>query len=196
MYLEVAGGPSAISGASTTGNAAGEVAFRIAPRVMVFGNVGHMRDAQSSSLTTSVNDALSTLADNDLTATGTTKTPAWYSMGGARIQLSNKSAIRPYVLGGVGFARLNPSATFLYQSGTTSSGDVPVPGDDITSDVIASGAFAAPVASTELMFRGGAGVQVPLNKHLLGNVGYSLSRISSASPIYAQDLTFGVGVSF
>jgi hypothetical protein len=164
--------------------------------VVVFGNVGRMRDAQSSALQSSFNDALTALAANDLTATGTVRTPLWYSLGGARIALTNRSAITPYVLGAVGFAHLAPSARFLYNSGTTLTGNTATMGDDITSDVVANGFFTTPATTTGLMLRTGGGVQVPLGKHLLGNVGYTVSRISSDTPLHVQDLSFGLGIKF
>jgi opacity protein-like surface antigen len=194
-YVEGMAGMSAITG-TTTGNATGEIGIRVAPRIVLFGNIGRIRDSQSSSLQTSLNDAIAALATNDLTATGTARVPAWYSMGGARIDLTNRSAITPYVFGGIGFARLTPSARFLYSSGTTLSGNTAITGDDITSEVVSSGLFTTPAATTGLMLRTGGGVQIPLGKYLLGNVGYSVSRISSATPIHAQDLTFGLGIKF
>ena len=104
--------------------------------------------------------------------------------------------VTPYVFGGLGFARLTPSARFLYQSGTTLTGNLAATGDDITADVVANGLFTAPAATTGLMLRTGGGLQVPLGKHLLGNVDYSVSRISADTPLHSQDLTFGVGFRF
>ena len=194
-YVEGAAGLSAVPGA-TTGNAAGEIGIRVAPRVVVFGNIGRMKDAQSSALQASFNDAISALAATDLTATGTVRTPAWYSLGGARVALSNRTAIKPYVFGAVGFAHLTSSARFIYDTGTTLTGNPAALGDDITSDVVANGFFTTPAAKTALMLRTGGGVQIPLGKYLLGNVGYSVSRISADTPIHAQDLTFGLGIKF
>ncbi len=123
--------------------------------------------------------------------------PAWYSLGGAQIELgSNRSPIRPYVSGGIGVAHLSPSAHFLYESGTTLSVNTATAGDDITSDVVTGGYFTAPATKTGAMLRIGGGVQIPLGKYLLGNVGYSASRIASDTPIHTQDLTFGVGIKF
>src|SRR5439155_15738673 len=102
-YIEGAAGLTAVTG-GTTGNANGEIGVRVLPRVVLFGNIGRMRDMQSSSLQTSLNDAVTALAASDLTATSTARVPAWYSLGGARINLTNRSAITPYVLGGIGFA--------------------------------------------------------------------------------------------
>ena len=194
-YVEGTAGFSSLTG-GTTGNATGEIGIRVAPRVMLFGNVGRMHDAESSALQSSFNDAITALAANDLTATGTVRTPLWYSLGGARINLANRSAIMPYVFGAVGFAHLAPSVRFLYDGGTTLTGDTATLGDDITGQVETNGFFTAPATTTGLMLRTGGGVQVPLGKHLLGNVGYSVSRISADNPLHAQDVTFGVGVKF
>jgi len=195
-YVEGARGLSAIMGAATTGNTTGEVGLRVAPRLVIFGSVGRIQNAQSSVLQTSLTDAVAALAADDLTATGTVKVPAWYSLGGARFQISNRTAIQPYLFGGMGFARLNPSARFLYESGTTLSGNLAAVGDNITSDVVANGLFTIPAATTGLMLRTGGGVQVPLGRHLIGDVNYSVSRISSDTPLHAQDLTFGLGLRF
>src|SRR5205823_1749952 len=82
--------------------------------VVMFGNIGNLRDIHWSSLQTSVDSTVTTLSTDDgLTATAKARVPAWYSMGGARIQFPNHSAITPYVFGGVGFARMNPSVRFL-----------------------------------------------------------------------------------
>jgi hypothetical protein len=195
-YVEGAAGLTAVTG-STTGNADGEIGVRVAPRVSLFGNMGRVRDMQSSALQNSLNDAVTALAATDLTATATAKTPAWYTLGGARIDLPNRHmAVTPYVFGGLGFARLTPSARFLYQSGTTLTGNLAATGDDITADVVSNGLFTAPVAKTGLMLRTGGGLQVPLGKYLLGNVDYSVSRISADKPLHSQDLTFGVGFRF
>jgi opacity protein-like surface antigen len=194
-YVEGMAGMSAITG-STTGNATGEVGLRVAPRIAIFGNIGRIRDSRPAFLQTSLNDTIASLATTDLAATATARVPVWYSMGGAKIDLGNRSAITPYVFGGIGFAHLNPSARFLYAGGTTLSGNPAATGDDMTSDVVASGLFTTPAASTGLMLRTGGGVQVPLSKHLLGNVDYSVSRISAVTPLHAQDLTFGLGIKF
>jgi opacity protein-like surface antigen len=194
-YVEGTGGLSSITGTKTA-DATGEVGVRIAPNVLLFGNVGRLHDIHSSSLQASVDDAVGALATGDLTATATARTPASYSMGGVRIQLANHSAITPYVFGGVGVARLSPSVRFTYNSGTTLSGNSAAAGDDITSDVLSSGVFTQPASTTGLMLRAGGGVQIPLGKHLLGDIGYSRSRISTDTPIHTQDLTFGLGFKF
>ena len=195
-YVVGSGALSRLNGA-TTGGVDGEVGIKVRPNLVFFGNVGDLRNLHSSSLQSSVDDTVSGLsATNGLTATATAKVPTWYSMGGARLQFPNHSEFTPYVFGGVGFARMNPSVRFLYQDGTSLNGNTDVTGQDITADVTSSGLFTTPAPSTSLMLRTGAGVQIPIGKYLLGNVGYSVSRISTATPIHAQEFTFGMGVKF
>jgi hypothetical protein len=195
-YVEGNGGISSLTGVKS-GGAIGEVGIKIAPNVMLFGNVGNIRDTGSSSLQASIDQAVSDLAaNNDLTVTGTSRVPAWYSMGGARIQFPGHRAVTPYVFGSVGFAKLSPTIHFNYESGTTPTGNVATAGDDITNDIVANGLFSKPTSTRGLMLRTGGGVQVPLGRYLLGNVSYSVSRISSDTPIHGQDVTFGLGFKF
>jgi hypothetical protein len=195
-YVVGGGALSRITGA-TSGGVNGEVGLKVAPNVVVFGNIGDLRDVHWSSLQTSVDNAVTVLSTSDgLTATAKPRVPAWYSLGGARIQFPNHSAVTPYVFGSIGFAHMSPSVRFLYQSGTTLSGNTATVGDDITADVVSSGAFTLPTPPTNLMLRTGGGVQVPLGKYLIGNLAYSVSRISADIPIHAQDFTVGLGIKF
>jgi len=195
-YIEGAGGLSRITGA-TSGGVNGEVGVKLTSNLVVFGNVGDVRNVHWSSLQTNVDDTVSSLSTNNgLMATATTKVPTWYSIGGARLQFPTHSVITPYVFGGLGFAQLRPKVQFAYQNGTTLSGDTATVGQDITSDVVTNGLFTMPSSSTHMMLRTGGGVQMPIAKHLLGSVGYSVSRISADTPIHTQDVTFGLGFRF
>jgi opacity protein-like surface antigen len=195
-YIEGTGGFSTGAG-TTTGGTTGEIGMKVAPKIALFGTFGRLQDMQSASLQTSVNDAVTSLAaNNDLNATGTARTPASFALGGARILFTNHSAVTPYVFGGVGFARLNPTVHFTYDSGTTLSGNTANTGDDITSDVVANGVFTQPTSTKGLMLRSGGGLQLPFGKHLLGDISYNVSRISATTPINTQGLTFGLGIKF
>ena len=194
-YVEGTGAFTSASG-TKTGGATGEIGFKVAPNLVVFGTVGNIHDAQSSTLTASVDQTVTNLAAQDLQVTAESKTPAWYSLAGARVQFPNHSSLTPYVLGGIGFAKLNPTARFTYDSGTTLSGNLANAGDDVTPDVVSNGLFTMPTSSTGMMLRTGAGLQLPLGKHLLGDVGYSWSRISADTPVHTQDVKFGLGFRF
>jgi opacity protein-like surface antigen len=196
-YVEGSGALSRLTGSTTSAGLDGEVGVKVAPNVMLFGNIGNVRDIHWSTLETNVSNTVSALSANSgLTTIAQARVPTWYSLGGARIQFPNQTGFTPYVFGGIGFARMNPSVRFLYQDGTTPSGNAASVGDDVTADIVSNGLFTAPAPTTSLMLRTGGGVQVPISKHLLGNIGYSVSRISADTPIHAQDFTFGLGIKF
>ena len=120
---------------------------------------------------------------------------AWYSLGGLRFEVPTRSHIAPYLLGGLGFARLTPSARFTYSSGTLSD-STPSVGDDVTSQVIALNAFTQPAASSAFMYSLGGGVEVPVVPHWAVDVGYRFSRVNTDTPVNAQAVTFGFGYRF
>jgi opacity protein-like surface antigen len=107
----------------------------------------------------------------------------------------------PYVLGGVGIARLNPSPQFTFSSGTLPDGSTPAVGTDVTTALTSSGIYTDPPASTAPMFTVGGGVQVPLAPHWVVDAAYRYSRIGadttlSASPLNTNGMTFGFGYRF
>jgi len=116
----------------------------------------------------------------------------------ARVRLhdATKSRVSPYVLGGIGFARLMPKAQFTYSSGTLPDGSTPSVGDDVTSQLESSGAFTVPSAANAFMFMLGGGVEVPVARHWAVDAGYRFSRINADTPLNAQGATFGFGYRF
>ena len=116
----------------TSGDVLGEAGVRIAPHLLVFGDVGRIRNLQPSSLQPQV-DLTTTLlaASNGLNVAGTAHAPATYTLGGVRYEAPMRGRVSPYVFGGAGVAHIAPTAQFTYNSGTI-SGINPVAGD--TSD--------------------------------------------------------------
>jgi hypothetical protein len=105
--------------------------------------------------------------------------------------------VSPYVFGGVGFARMTPDATFTYSSGTLVGAlTPPVSGDDVTSQITSLGDYTQPAATTSFMYALGGGVEAPIAGHLVADVGYRVSRVSSDTPVTAQSVTFGLGYKF
>ena len=106
--------------------------------------------------------------------------------------------VSPYVLGGVGFARLSPTAQFTFTSGTGTlpDGTTPAAGADVTAQLVTAGDFMPPAASTALMFTLGAGVEIPVVRHWAIDVGYCFSRVSADTPLNTQGATFGFGYRF
>jgi opacity protein-like surface antigen len=191
--------------ASSVGNTTGDVqlegGFRIGPHVMVFGNVGRFGNLQAD-LQPTINATASALAANQgLTVIGGGSLPAAYFTGGLRVEVPTNSRFMPYVLGGLGVARLDPQAQFAFSSGTMPDGSTPAVGTDVTPVLTSAGSFTAPAASSALMFTLGGGVQFPLVPHWVADAGYRYSRIAadsslSASPLTTNGMTFGFGYRF
>jgi len=186
---------------TTTGNLQLEGAVRIAPHVMVFGNIGHFGNLQAD-LQPTIDATTSALAANQgVTVVGGGSLPASYYTGGLRVEVPIKSRVVPYVLGGVGAAHLSPEARFTFSSGTLPDGSTPATGTDVTDVITSAGAFTEPAASSAFMFTLGGGVQVPVAPHWIVDAGYRHSRISadttlSASPLSTNGMTFGFGYRF
>ena len=196
VYASLAGG-FAVSPDGTSGDILGEVGVRVAPHLSVFGDIGQFHNLQPSQLQPAVDAVTSTLAAGGLSVTGEARVPAWYSMGGVRWSLPANSRVSPYVFGGAGFARLTPTASFTYSSGTLIGAiSPPVSGDDVTNQIVSLGDFTQPQSSTAFMYAFGGGVESPIGPHLLANVGYRLSRVEADTPVNAQSVTFGVGYRF
>jgi opacity protein-like surface antigen len=101
--------------------------------------------------------------------------------------------VTPYVFGGLGLARMTPTAQFTYTSGTL-AGATPSPGDDVTGQLISNGDFTQPASSNALMLSAGGGIDVPLAPRVAVEVGYRFSRIALDLPINAQSIVFGLVV--
>jgi len=159
--------------------------------------VGRFHNLQPSDLQPSVNFTTTVLSSSEgLNVIGTGRVPAWYSTGGLRYEVPMLRRIAPYVLGGIGFARLSPTAQFTFSSGALPDGSVPAVGEDVTPTLVSAGDFAAPAASTSAMFTLGGGVEIPVARHWAVDAGYRFSRIAADTPLNAQGATFGFGYRF
>ena len=58
------------------------------------------------------------------------------------------------------------------------------------------GYFTVPASSSGVISRFGGGVQIPIGRMLVGDIGYAFSRIATDTPVTANSVTFGVGVRF
>lgn len=192
-YVNVGGGV-AVSPDVTSGDVVGEAGVRVAPHVFVFGELGQFHNLQPSLVQPAVDVTDTLLSTTGVSVTGTARVPAWYSMGGARYEMPTHG-VTPYVLGGAGFARLTPSAQFIYASGTLGD-STPVAGADVTSQLITLGDFTQPAASTAFTFTAGAGVEVPVAPHVNVDVGYRLSRVDADTPLTAHSVVAGIAYRF
>ena len=195
-YVTGVGGFAATS-ETTSGNVMGEAGVRIAPHLLVFGSLGEFHNLQPSELQPTVDSTTAILsAGQGLNVLGTARVPAWYSVGGLRFEVPTRGRVSPYVLGGIGAARLNPTAQFTFSSGTLPDGSTPTVGDDVTSQLVAAGDFTAPAATTARMFTLGGGVEIPVARHWAIDAGYRYSRVAADTPLNAQGATFGFGYRF
>jgi opacity protein-like surface antigen len=193
-YAFGAGG-FAVSPDGSSGDILGEAGVRVAPRLFVFGDIGQIHNLEPSDLQPAVDSTTSLLSQTGLTVTSSARVPAWYSIGGLRLIVPNRSVLTPYVFGGGGFARLTPTAQFTYSAGTL-PGSTPSAGDDVTGQIVSLGDFTPPPATTALMLSLGGGVEAPVAPHLMVDVGYRYSRIATTTPLNSQGLTFGFGYRF
>jgi opacity protein-like surface antigen len=189
-------GGFAVSPDTTSGQVLGEVGVRLAPHLFAFGDLGQFHNVLPSTLQPSVDTTVSTLGAEGLSLTATARVPVWYGLGGIRYQIPAASHFYPYVTGGVGFARVTPTAEFIYSSGTLPDGSTPLAGDDVTSRVETAGDFVIPAATTSFMFQLGGGVSVPLAQHWSVDAGYRFSRVETDTPFHTQGATFGFSYHF
>ena len=198
-YLSAFGGP-VWTGGNSTGNAIFEGGVRIARHTMIFGNIGHFADLQAD-LQPSLDAATTALSSEGLGVTGGGTLPAWYGIAGVRAEMPASKRAWPYVLGGLGAARLNPTQEFMFTSGMMPDGSIPDVGTDVTAALASEGSLAAPQSSTALMLTFGGGVELPVVKRWVADVGYRYSRIAaesslSADPLNTNAMTFGFGYRF
>jgi opacity protein-like surface antigen len=186
------------------GNSTGSVLFeggvRVAPHVTAFGNIGRFANLKGD-LDPTLDAATTSLSQQGLGVTSGGTLPAWYGLGGLRAEFPASAHALPYVLGGLGAARLNPAAQFTFASGTMPDGLTPDVGTDVTASLIALGSYTAPPASNALMFMLGGGVEIPTTPHWAVDLGYRYSRIAadstlSAAPLNTNVMTFGLGYRF
>jgi opacity protein-like surface antigen len=210
-FAQEAGGPDAAGYVSvfagpvwSAGNSTGSVLFeggaRIAPHLMVFGNVGHFANLQGD-LNETIDAAATTLANDGLNVTAGGTLPAWYGLGGLRGEIAASKHLLPYVLGGVGAAHLSPTPQITLNGGTPPDGTAPATGTDVTAALEASGTYTMPASNTAFMFMLGGGVQIPLVPHWIVDAGYRYSHIAadttlSATPLNTNSMTFGFGYRF
>jgi opacity protein-like surface antigen len=186
------------------GNSTGSVLFeggvRVAPHVTAFGNIGRFANLKGD-LQPTLDAATTALSEQGLGVTSGGTLPAWYGVGGLRAAFPASAHLLPYVLGGLGAARLNPSPQLTYASGTLPNGLTPAVGTDVTPTLIALDSFTAPPASNALMFILGGGAEIPTVPHWSVDLGYRYSRIAADSTLSAAALntnvmTFGFGYRF
>ena len=180
---------------ATSGDMNVEIGTRLTDVVQVFGQFGRLANVQPSTAQPSVDAAIAALHTNGYPVIGSAKGPAWFSVGGVRA-MARAGTSRPCATASLGLAHLSPRAQFTYQAGPTLSGATFTAGQDATADVLSTNYFNTPAGASALIFQVGGGIQAPINNLMSVDIGYSLSRISSATPITTKGLNFGIAFRF
>lgn len=165
--------------------AGGEVAGMVTPWLAVYGTFGYHHNV----LPAYIQDAFDDLSTLLSLATGedwqfTMRTRAWYGLGGAKVFIPTGSTVRPYALGGIGFARL-----------TTTIREIDL--GDVTDDIVdLSGLDDDDLNPTKPLWEVGGGVSIPLGRAYV-DAGYRYRRlIDVGEPFNISGVYGGVGVSF
>ena len=195
-YVTGVGGFAASTDA-TSGNVLFDAGVRVAPHLLVFGNIGQFHNLQPSDALPAVDSTMATLSGSlGLNVIGTARVPALYSVGGVRYEMPTRARVSPYVSAGLGVARLSPTAQFSYSSGILPDGSTPIVGTNVTSELVTAGYFTSPPATSAFMYTLGGGVDIPVSRHWAVDVGYRFSRVEADTPLNAQGANFGFGYRF
>ena len=181
---------------ATSGDVGIDVGREVAPHLIVFGSVGRLQNVDPSLAQPGVDAAVAALGASNTSVIRMARTPATYFIGGARYSVPTHYMVTPYVDAGAGVARVTPNGRFEFSSGTSLGSATDVAGQDVTSDVTTSGLFTQPASQTVGVMRFGGGVQIPIGRSIVGDVGYNVYRLNTTSPVTAQNVTFGIAVRF
>ena len=163
-------GQAGLTTGRTAVSVSGEAGARVNGALGIYGSFGHIADA-TPALERQAVDAVARQNGIDLTV----KTPTHFGIGGVKV-FAGRGRLKPYALGGLGFARIAPRYTSL---------DV-----DVTDQIEAITGAETTQAGRVVEFGGGVEVSGPL----LVDVGYRVLRLGpgyNVSRFYA-----GAGLGF
>jgi opacity protein-like surface antigen len=168
-----------------------EAGFTLAPRLQVFVEAGKIRDVSTKAIGSAAQVIAGALAQTQSGVGFSVKEPVTFAAAGVRFSLvPGESRVRPYVLAGVGAAKVTQDVKFF------------VGGSDVTANLQQdpyqvvlgsdlSGSFTKP------MLEVGGGVAVPIWKHLLLDFQGRLGRIlAEDEAITVGRVGLGIGVRF
>ena len=162
----------------TSGASSGQFGLRVARRLALFGETGHLRTLETP---TSQPGLDQTFAAIEADRPSPSRVQTGYSIGGIKIEVPGNAMFTPYVFSGIGAARLSPPSQFTYEGGPTLVEAVAVTGNRTT---------------TVLVVRIGGGVRIPVGRRLMGELGYAVSRVSTADVVETHGVTFSLSATF
>jgi opacity protein-like surface antigen len=160
----------------------GEFGVNVHRDVLIYGQVGRMLNI----LPKSVQDDLDDAAQELTFLTGSRwefdgKVPATYFGGGIKVLVPTGTAVRPYVLGGIGMANMKASIREIDLG-------------EILDDLVDAGFLDEDdVRGTQFAFELGGGLVIPVGARLQVDAGYRFMRISEVN---VSRFVGGFGVRF
>lgn len=171
-------------GTETAAQFGGHVVGDVTDNVQVYGSLVRMQNVLPRYVQEDLDDASALLtALTGVRWDFSAKAPAVVGSGGVRL-FAKTDQVRPYVLGGLGFAKVN---------GTIREIDF----GDITDELIADGYLdRGDVEATKFLWEVGGGIEVPAGP-LLVDVGYRFRKLTGVDEGFnISSLGFGLGVRF
>ena len=148
----------------------GEFGVYVHPAVAVYGQIGRMINILPKSIQDDLDDAaqeLTFLTGDRWEFDG--KLPATYFGGGVRFIVPTQSAVRPYILGGIGVANLKASIKEIDFG-------------EVLDDLIDAGYVDEDdVRGTRFAFEFGGGVAIPVGSRVQLDAGYRFMRVSDVN---------------
>src|SRR5258708_30986644 len=164
-----------------------EIGFTLMPNIQVFGEVGKVRDAATSSIGAAAQIIAGALSQTQPNVAFRVKEPVTFGVAGLKFVVPTSGALRPYVLAGGGVASVTQDVAFTVgrTDVTSSLGSL---GVTLGSDL--SGSFTKPMVVL------GAGAMWPWQR-LVVDLQYRFGRIFAEDEgINVSRAGIGIGVRF
>ena len=182
-----------ISGHSAFGNVTSqsyglEFGANVKPNLDVVVEIAHTRDAATADLSAGalkIAGALTTLQPAAVTYSA--KEPVTFGTAGVRYRIQTEGRARPYVLAGIGVARVNNNVTFQ------------IGGVDATSTISQYVALGTDLSGslTKAMATFGAGIVLPVHGDIIVDLQYRFGRVFAGdSSIDINRAGLGLGIRF
>jgi opacity protein-like surface antigen len=164
-----------------------ELGFTLMPNIQVFGEVGKVRDAATSSIGSAAQIIAGALSQTQANVAFRVKEPVTFGVAGLKFVVPTAGTLRPYVLAGGGVASVKQDVAFTV-GGTDVTSNLGSLGVTLGTDL--SGTFTKPMIVV------GAGAMWPWQR-LVVDLQYRFGRIFAEDEgINVNRAGIGVGVRF
>ena len=165
-----------------------EGGFVIKPTILVFGEVGHVGNVATASMSTAAAQIAGFLSQTQSNVGFTVTEPVSFAVGGIKYVVPTSGKIRPYVLGGFGVATVNQNAKFTI-NGSDVTSTLTQYGVQLGTDL--SGSFTKPM----LVIGGGA--TYPVWQRMILDFQFRYGRIFAEDEgINVGRVGVGIGIRF